>query len=300
MIANVDPARTLRQIFDAEFYPKIGMDQEELQIRIDQFYSEIFPTLKNLTRPRPAAVSFVEWAFAQGYRIAIATNPLFPQSAIYHRMDWAGLPAKEYQFEVVSSYESFHFAKPQPAYFSEVLGRMGWPEGPVLLVGDDLENDISGGRSLGLPTFWIETNDEDLPQMDLVVGRGSIADLRSWLEGCDPAVLEPSFGRYESVLGILRATPAVISGLIEHTDRSLLVYQSIPEEWSLTEIICHLRDTEKEVNLERIQVILAEDDPFLAAQYTDSWADRRRYNEQVFDEALTQFMSARLEVLDIL
>ena len=56
MMANNDPSRTLRQIFESEFFPKVGLVREELQPRIDQFYVEVFPTLSYLTRPRPEAV----------------------------------------------------------------------------------------------------------------------------------------------------------------------------------------------------------------------------------------------------
>ena len=155
MMVNNDPSKTLQQVFDAEFFPLLGLAREELQPVIDRFYEEVFPALHYLTRPRPEAVELVEWALAQGVRLAVATNPLFPLAAIHHRMRWAGLPPEDYPFEVISSYESFHFSKPNPAYFAEVLGRMGWPDTPVLMVGDDPERDLPGCEVLGLPVFWI-------------------------------------------------------------------------------------------------------------------------------------------------
>ena len=81
MMTNNDPSLTLRQVFDTEFFPRVGVERDVLQPRIDRFYEEVFPTLSYLTKPRPKAVELVEWAFAQGYRLAIATNPLFPLAA---------------------------------------------------------------------------------------------------------------------------------------------------------------------------------------------------------------------------
>jgi HAD superfamily hydrolase (TIGR01549 family) len=300
MIANNDPAKTLRQVFDAEFFPAIGAPRERLQKRIEQFYSEVFPSLKSLTKPRPEAVSLVEWSFAQGHLIAIATNPLFPQAAIYHRMNWAGLPAEKYPFQIISSYESFHFTKPNPAYFAEVLGRLGWPDGPVLLVGDDLKNDIAGSRKLGLASFWVDSKTEAPPGENLIAASGTIADVRPWLENYNKSLLIPSFNGHEALLAVLRATPAAIGGIVEEIDDALLKRRPKPDEWSLTEIVCHLRDTEMEGNLPRISAILNEEDPFLAARNTDTWAFERQYNDQNFSNALEQFISARLEVLDIL
>ncbi|MFB2351719.1 HAD family hydrolase, partial [Priestia megaterium] len=72
--------------------------------------------MQSVTQVRPEAVDFVDWAFAQGYTIAIATNPLFPRTAIEQRLAWAKLPVDKYPFKIVSSYEGFHFAKPNPAF----------------------------------------------------------------------------------------------------------------------------------------------------------------------------------------
>ena len=143
MMSNSDPRQTLRETFDANFYRPLGLDREQMRPVLETFYDEIFPTLQVLTKPKPEAVAFVDWAVAQGYRIAISTNPLFPRKAIYHRLRWAGLDPQKYPFEVITSYEEFHFSKPNPAYFAEVLARMGWLDGPVLLVGDDPELDIT-------------------------------------------------------------------------------------------------------------------------------------------------------------
>jgi len=300
MMANSDPSHTLRQIFDAEFFPKIGIERDVLQPRIDRFYEEVFPTLSYLTKPRPAAVDLVEWALVQGYRLAIATNPLFPLAAIHHRMRWAGLPPEQFPFVVVSAYETFHFAKPNPAYFAEVLGRMGWPDGPVVMVGDDVENDLPGSRALGLPTYWINTTDAPSPEGIDLDGRGSITDLRPWLESADLSTLEPVFSTPESLIAVMLSAPAAISGLVKRASGPDLTRRPIPNEWSLTEIICHLRDTELEVNLPRLRMLLEFDEPFIPARVTAEWAKERNYNNQDFSQALNDFTSARMQMVDLL
>ena len=88
--------------------------------------------------------------------LAIATNPLFPLTAIEQRLDWAGLSPEEYPFSIVPSYENAHFAKPNPAFLAELLARLGWPEGPVVMVGDDPDNDVRCGLELGLARFLVE------------------------------------------------------------------------------------------------------------------------------------------------
>jgi len=300
MMANSDPSHTLRQIFDAEFFPKIGIERDVLQPRIDRFYEEVFPTLSYLTKPRPEAVRLVEWALAQGYRLAIATNPLFPLVAIHHRMRWAGLPPEHFSFKVVSAYEAFHFAKPHPAYFAEVLGRLGWPEGPVVMVGDNVQNDLPGSHALGLPTYWINATDAPSPDGIDLAGRGSIAGLRPWLESADLSTLEPVFSTPESLVAVMISTPAAISGLLKRASGPDLTRRPIPNEWSLTEIICHLRDTELEVNLPRLRMLLELDEPFIPARAIAEWAKERSYNDQDFPQALIDFTSARMQLVDSL
>jgi FMN phosphatase YigB (HAD superfamily) len=306
MMENSDPSRTLQQVFDAEFFPKIGFAREELQPRIDRFYEEVFPTLSYLTSPNPQAVEMVKWALAQGIRLGVATNPVFPMTAIQHRMRWAGLPSEEWSFVVVSTYETFHFTKPNPAYFAEVLGRMGWPDGPVLMVGDDTGRDLPGSVALGLAAYWVDASDADLPVGINLAGRGSIGELRPWLEKTDLSTLEPDFSRPESLIALMLATPATTHGLLPSLSKRgqdagpEMKRRPVPNEWSLTEILCHLRDTEREVNMPRLRMMLELNEPFIPARDTDSWAAERDYRNQDATQAIMDFTEARMQTANLL
>jgi FMN phosphatase YigB (HAD superfamily) len=300
MMSSTDPRQTLKEKFDSVFFPKLGIPQEELQSQIDRFYDDVFPSLSTITSPRPEAVSFIEWAFEQGYTLAISTNPLFPLKAIHHRMRWAGLPPEKYPFETVSAYERYHFTKPHPAYFAEVLGNMGWPDTPVLMVGDDVERDLTGSAILGLPAFWINKSNIDYPNGHRYKKQGSIGDIRPWLEAIDLSTLEPEFSTTDSLLGLMLASPASLQGLLSPVPKALLKERPKADEWSPTEILCHLRDTEREVNLSRIRLILNQDEPFIAARNTDLWAVKRAYNKRDAEEMLSEFLFARMETLGIL
>jgi FMN phosphatase YigB (HAD superfamily) len=306
MMESSDPSRTLQQVFDSEFFPQIGFAREELQPHIDRFYEEVFPTLSYLTSPRPQAIEMVKWALVRGIRLAVATNPLFPLAAIHHRMRWAGLPAEEWPFVVVSAYETFHFTKPNPAYFAEVLGRMGWPDGPVLMVGDDTERDLSGSTALGLATYWVNTSDADVPAGISLAGRGSIGELRPWLEMIDLSTLEPDFSGPDALITLMLATPATISGLLpslskrEQAAGPEMKRRPVSNEWSLTEILCHLRDTEQEVNLPRLRMMLELNEPFIPARDTDSWAAERNYRNQDAMQAMQDFTKVRMQMVNLL
>jgi len=77
MIASTDPARTLSAVFADHFYPAMGWEPEAWTPRWEDFYRTGFAELRRLTTSRPAARAVMEWAFAQGYEVVIATSPLF-------------------------------------------------------------------------------------------------------------------------------------------------------------------------------------------------------------------------------
>jgi FMN phosphatase YigB (HAD superfamily) len=230
----------------------------------------------------------------------IATNPLFPRAAINHRLAWAGLSPENYPFDLVAEVESFHFAKPHSAFQAECLGRLGWPDGPVVMVGDDLTNDIRPARRLGLPAYWIAPEGAALPEnLDSPFACGAITGLLPWLDSLPEEAFRPNFSAPQAVFAVLQSTPALLDHLVR--DQGFLLEQPVnPGEWSPTEIFCHLRDVEAEVNLPRLQKVLQETNPFIPGMDTDPWAEEREYFCQDGIQALQQFTAARGKLLALL
>ncbi len=300
MVENTRPDRTLEETFDDAFYPKLGLSRPAVQGIIDSFYAEDFPDLRGLTQQRPEAVQVINQIQERGDQAAVATNPLFPRTAILQRLGWAGLPADQVQFALIPSYESFHFAKPNPAYFAEFLAQLGWPKTPVVMVGNDVESDIGAARQLGLPVFWMSQNgaaqwngEGELPP------HGGLIDLLPWIDGTPPAPLQTNFTTPTSLLAILRSTPAALATLCKVTNAQLNSRPS-EAEWSAGEVLCHLRDVDTEVNLPRLEKVLNEKNPFLPGQDTDPWADTRQYCNQDALLALADFTSKRIDLLSLL
>jgi len=291
MLASEDPAHTLQEIFEADFYPKLGIPKEQLSDVIEQFYSEVFPTIGHVTQKREGAVELVDWAFAQGYRVAIATDPLFPRKATYHRIRWAGLEPE--RFDLISSFETFHFSKSHPAYFAEVLGRLGWSDGPVLMVGNDVERDLLPAQRLGLATFHIDGAPASSFGRE-ADRRGNLVDLRLWLESTDPASLEPSFKTTDAILAIMSSTPGVIRSLASDLQMDLLFREPTPDDWAVIEILCHLRDTEREVHQMQIKTLLEESQPFIPRPDAAVWANQRNYLNENGPAALDEFTASRV------
>jgi len=301
MVSNRRPDQTLEEVFDEAFYPAINQKKEDLRSVIDAFYGDVFPTLKSLTKAKPQAVKLVKAAFERGYQVCIATNPLFPLTAILQRLDWAGLSAQEYPYALVPSYETFHFAKPNPAYYSEFLGVIGQPDGPVVMVGNDPVSDIAAARQAGLATFWLDDGILTAPEgAESTIAYDSLDEFLPWLDSIPPEELSPNSSTTGAILANLAGAATAIDTLSRKMPASAWIKKPHPNEWSLVEILCHLRDVEAEVNLPRIRKVIQESNPFIPGKDTDPWASERQYILQDHTEALSSFMSTRIELLSIL
>jgi FMN phosphatase YigB (HAD superfamily) len=296
MNQSLDPTQTLKEVFDASFFPDLGVPREDMEEVIEDFYENVFPTLAVHTRQRADAAPFVAWAISQGYRVAIATDPLLPRQATYHRVRWAGIDPET--VELITTYEHFHFSKTYTAYYAEVLGRLGWPEGPILMVGNDIERDLLPAHRLGLPTFLIDGSPVSAPEF--VAGQGSLADLRPWLESVNLSMLEPAFKTPEAVQAILTSTPAVLRGLTGGLTEEQWRHEPTNDDWALNEIVCHLRDTEREIHQLQIGLLMEREGAFLPRPENAIWANEREYLNVNGPTALAEFAAARLEILNSL
>ncbi len=289
--------RTLEQVFSEVFYPPLGYTREALAASLEKFYDEVFPTLQPLTHPRPEAVSLVEWAFSKGWKVSIATDPLFPRKAILHRLRWANLAPEKYSFDMISDFQTFHSAKVSVMYYPEFLARAGWTEGPVLMVGDSIERDVIPARQAGIPVYWLKAGDQSHPQAE-GIPQGSLADLRQWLETVDISTLKPDFSSPAAMIAALKAHPAVVHTASLSLPPEQWNVRPAMDEWAFTEIVCHLRDVEIEVNLPRIDAVVCEENPFIAGQVTDPWAEERQYIRQDGQAAWAAFIDARTRLVE--
>jgi FMN phosphatase YigB (HAD superfamily) len=296
MLKNNDPTLTLKKTFDQNFYPALNTHEAILQDKISQFYSDIFPQLKTTTHLHPEASKLVSDAQVKGYTLAIATNPLFPKTAISQRIEWAGLDPDS--FALISSYESFHFAKPNPAYFAEMLGRMGWPNGGVIMVGNDLKDDITPANQLGLATFWV--NDAEICLDSPQQACGNLTHIQDWISRFPVEQFIPRYHTSASHMATLRSTPAVLDTLFHELPKSLWNTRPRTDEWALVEIICHLRDVDVEVNIPRIDMMLKQNNPFITAIDTDVWATQRNYIQEDGVKAFEEFIVGRTRLLNLL
>ncbi|MFD1425942.1 HAD superfamily hydrolase (TIGR01509 family) [Kroppenstedtia sanguinis] len=151
MIGDPDGSCTNEQVFTERFLSQAGLKKEEIWPIFDKFYSERFPRLKQQVQPSPRSRKVLETALDRGYRVAVATNPVFPGVAIRERMRWAQV---EDLVEWVSVYEETHFCKPNPDYYREVAAAMGVSPEECAMIGNDVQEDLVAG-TIGMKTYLV-------------------------------------------------------------------------------------------------------------------------------------------------
>lgn len=122
---------------------------------LDTFYATVFPTLQEGIQPDPLAPQAVECLRDKGYRLLLATNPLFPPEATEQRLAWTGVdPAA---FERITAYHNSRYAKPAVAYYQENLDALGLAGSQVLMVGNDPVED-SAAMECGCDLYLVTNN----------------------------------------------------------------------------------------------------------------------------------------------
>ncbi len=190
MIENQDLELTNSEVFWSYFQEATGLNLPEFQSVVERFYENEFPRLRYLTKRKPEAKEIVSYCRDQGLSIVIATNPLFPMSAIEERLCWAGIPVDIFPYALITAYENMHSAKPQLSYYCEILTRVRVQAQDAIMVGNNWDDDILPAYKTGIHTFWL-TNNQGAELQDSIplIGQGSLKAFMDFMKD----------GRYQSV-----------------------------------------------------------------------------------------------------
>lgn len=165
-------------VFWADFCARLGKNIEDLKPLMDEYYANQFKNLARITRPDEKAQYAVQKVLDLGLRIVLATNPVFPESAIRDRMDWAGVGDMPWEF--ITSYENMHYSKPHSEYYLEIASRLKLEPANCLMVGNEMQNDIIPAAAAGMRTFLI--GDYAVDTCDIQAdGCGDLPALITWL-----------------------------------------------------------------------------------------------------------------------
>ena len=162
-------------------FSKIYGEQSLSHIPIfEEFYKNEFQRAKAICGDNPKAAGAVRKIKELGFRLGLATNPIFPAIATQSRIRWTGLEPSD--FEIYTTYENIGFSKPNPSYYLEVAKILGVKPEECLMVGNDVTEDMVA-ETIGMKVFLltdclINREDKDISEYN----HGNFDDLISYIE----------------------------------------------------------------------------------------------------------------------
>ena len=180
MIMN-DGAVTNEEVFWKFFREAFGEDHMADRWIFEEFYHNEFQSVANSCGFDPRANAAIQEIKNMGFRVALATNPLFPAIATHSRCRWAGLNIED--FELITTYENSRHCKPNPAYYQDVMEALGVTPEECVMVGNDALEDMVAS-TLGIRTFLltdclINKKNEDISRYP----NGSFPELLEFIKG---------------------------------------------------------------------------------------------------------------------
>lgn len=159
----------------------LGEHVRKDEAAFDDFYRHEFHLAKDVCGFNPDAAKTVYTLKDAGYRVALATNPLFPAIATENRIRWAGLEPEDFEYFTV--YDNSYHCKPNPAYYQDLMDTLNLTPSECLMVGNDVDEDIIAASSVGLHVFlltdcMINKHDTDISQYP----HGSFQELLKYLK----------------------------------------------------------------------------------------------------------------------
>ena len=124
-----------------------------LQPKFDAFYAGPFDHVRTAVLENTPLVEAVNLLKEKGYRLVVATNPMFPKLAIEKRIAWTNIDRNH--FEYVTSFEKNHYCKPQPLFYQEILTDINAKAKNCLMVGNDTFEDMIA-KKVGIKTYLVE------------------------------------------------------------------------------------------------------------------------------------------------
>ncbi|MBE6910117.1 MAG: HAD family hydrolase [Ruminococcaceae bacterium] len=174
-----DGTQTNEELFWEYFIKTTGERVCADRAIFEDFYAVDFQRISSSCGFAAQAKETVALCKELGFRVVIATEPIFPLIAMESRLRWAGVDPSEAEF--ITSYETSHYCKPDLGYYREVAERLGVQPEECAMVGNDVGEDMPAG-DLGMKLFLltdclINKKNADINQWE----HGGFGKLQSWL-----------------------------------------------------------------------------------------------------------------------
>lgn len=180
MVRN-DGRETNETVFWQVFESMFGEGSRKDEPLFEEYYHTDFQRVAEDCGFDPRAAQAIREITSLGFRVALATNPLFPAIATHSRVRWAGLTPED--FEIITTYENAYHCKPNPDYYRDVLAALNVNAEECVMVGNDVSEDMIA-QTLGMQVFLLTDCMINKDNKDIsCYPRGSFPELMDFVRG---------------------------------------------------------------------------------------------------------------------
>lgn len=179
MVLN-DGRDTNEHVFWNRFTEVTGLDWKPFDELTVGFYINEFHGAKDYVGKNPLAKEVIGLVREKGMKVIIATNPIFPKAGQLSRLQWLGID--EAEFDGITPYEEYSYAKPNPKYYETILERYNLDAKDCLMVGNDEREDMYAAASVGMDTFLITDCVKSSEEYPYSGKKGTFEDLIEYIK----------------------------------------------------------------------------------------------------------------------
>lgn len=172
-----DGKKTNAAVFNEIMFSECDCDTDAFLNVVDGYYLDGFKKVQDTTKPLDYMVKSITALKNAGFTVALATDPMFPISAVKERMLWANLNIDD--FAHVPTYDFHSYCKPNPNFFYEILTKLNKSPDECMMVGNSTYNDMPS-IDAGIPCYML--NDCLLNEKNVEINSKHYTDTKGFYE----------------------------------------------------------------------------------------------------------------------
>ncbi|MEF9934269.1 MAG: HAD family hydrolase [Clostridium sp.] len=174
-IFSNDDSKTNEEVFKEKYKEVLGRDIDDIYNHISDFYDDDYTTITGMYSKSNYMIKSVNMLLNKGYKLVVATNPLFPLKALKTRVNWAGLNSEDFDF--ITPIEVMKFCKPNPRYYGQILDIIEKAPNQCMMVGNDVQEDMVA-KTIDVNTYLVTNN--IINRHDTVANADRISDSKGF------------------------------------------------------------------------------------------------------------------------
>lgn len=179
MVKNDGTRKNIEAFWEC-FYSMNPEVNHSVEDYCSEFYGKEFMEAKRFTQDNPLAVKAVSLAHNKAQTVVLASNPLFPMVGHATRLSWVNLKLDD--FDMITSYESDSYCKPNPEYYKSICKRLNLEPSECLMIGNDENEDMYAASLVGINCYLVTDTMIPSKEHPWKGAKGTFKDMLDMLE----------------------------------------------------------------------------------------------------------------------